>query len=266
MTEPSLIFDFSNTMYRSYYVVPEWKRAGPPPGGVFMLYMMVKKACAKYPYPVIFALDGGRSSRQELDENYKAQRVPTPDHEEFKRQWDIGLDMLRAAGAPLWRIEGYEADDLIATYSRQNDCFIVSADKDFDSLVRDGVSIVRASKDNSDFEDFTSDKFIEKYGFNQDCYTVYKSFVGDSSDNIKGITGWGPKKTTEAIKKFGNDTARMWRSGSGKQYDILRAEWGVFEKNMKIFEFKTDITSILEPSRLDWPSATEFMKDLGFAF
>lgn len=264
MNEKSLIFDFSNTMYRSYYVVPEHKRAKPLPSGVYMLYMMIKKCCNHYPYPIVFALDGGRSDRQELDSSYKAQRTHSDDYEEFKKQWFIGLDMLEAAGAVTWRVEGYEADDLIAAYSRNNDCYIVSADKDFDCLVRPGVSILRASRDNSAFEEFTEEKFVEKYSFKQDCYTLYKSFVGDSSDNIKGISGWGPKKTTEAIKKFGNDANRMWKSGSGKDYDVLRSEWDIFEKNMNIFAFKTDISVDVQPSKLNWENATNFMRDLGF--
>lgn len=251
MKQDNIIVDFSNLMYRSYYVVPEPHRGGTPPGGTVMFFRILRALAKQYPLPMVFAFEGGRALRKDIDENYKAQRQTMPDRDEFIRQWDMVIDLLNKAGAVLWQVDGYEADDLIASWVKQHDCYIFSADRDFDGLVRPGVSIVKPTKSNMAYDVFDLEKFEQEYGFSPEGHQVYKALVGDSSDNIKGISGWGPKKTSRAVKNYGTDVERMRKNGAGKDFDTLRREWLTFEKNMSIFSFRSDAVFDKQPSVVD---------------
>ena len=263
MNEKSLIVDFANIMHRSYHVVPPQHRAASPPGGLYILYRTLNRLFREYPCPVIFALEGGKPTRKKLNEAYKSNRKPMEDYDEFKKQWRLAEKMLRDSGATLWRIEGCEADDLIGAWAKNNDCYIFSNDKDLDGLVRDeSVKIIRTDR-KGNLVEFSESDFKDKYEFNTKHFLMAKALLGDTSDNIKGIKGWGPKNIIRAIKNYNGDIEIMRKKGFGKVYDNLRQNWDVFQTNLEIFALQSDIVVDVSPTKMDMQIAKDFMTNLG---
>lgn len=152
---------------------------------------------------VAICADRGRSFRKQIDPTYKANR-PEKDGiliHQLKR----AEQELASSGFPIWALDGYEADDVIASATMQavergHDVTIVSADKDLLQLVGDGVKVL--SPRTRQF--VTPEMVREKFGVTPEQMGDYLTLVGDSSDNIKGVPGIGPKKAAELMQEFGS--------------------------------------------------------------
>ena len=152
------------------------------------------------------ALDaGGPTFRNKIDPEYKANRVEVP--KDLIPQFDAFDDMLQSLGINGTRRNGYEADDIIASYVRKygNSCDITifTADKDLMQLVSENVKILNLSNNNI----FTVKEVEEKYGIKPSQISDYLSIVGDSADNIKGIPGVGPKTAVKLLNEYPNANA-----------------------------------------------------------
>ncbi|MDZ4120877.1 MAG: 5'-3' exonuclease H3TH domain-containing protein, partial [Candidatus Cloacimonadaceae bacterium] len=138
--------------------------------------------------------------RHELSDLYKANRPPMPD--ELISQVEPVMMFFASIGLPEISLDGFEADDILATLARHfcadMDVSIVTGDKDFSQLIDDRIKLYDPMKD----AEIDRDAVIEKYGINPGQFIDYLALVGDSSDNIPGVKGIGPKTATGLLQKY----------------------------------------------------------------
>lgn len=162
----------------------------------------VRALATNHPHTAI-CCDAGRSFRHDVSADYKANR-PEADAR-LQHQIKLAIDQLQADGFPVWRVPGFEADDLVASAVCKSiiaghDVLVVSADKDLLQLVEDGVRQMRPEK--GDIFDVAAVR--EKFGVSPNQIVDYLSLVGDQSDNVIGAKGIGPKTATKLLQTFGS--------------------------------------------------------------
>ena len=169
----------------------------------------VRKLAADHPHTAI-CCDAPGSFRKELDATYKANRPPA--EAALHHQIDLAREALEADGFPVWKVDGFEGDDLIATATNQlmetvtpeleqvHRVLIASADKDLLALVSDRVEVHSTRTGNR----IGPAGVIEKLGVSPCQVVDYLTLVGDASDNIKGAKGIGPKTAVAILTIFGN--------------------------------------------------------------
>ena len=205
------IIDGKSVFYRGYYAMPNLSTSnGIPTGGVFgfvsLSIELIKKLKPDY---VAVAWDKKGTNiqkRKDIYPDYKAGRKPAPP--DFYEQIPILHELLNAFGWPLYEIDGYEADDIMATFSREASEKGISTDlitSDLDALQALGPNVqVYALKNGlSNLEKFDVKSFEEKYGIKVNQFLDYKSLVGDSSDNIPGVAGIGKKTAAMLLEEYG---------------------------------------------------------------
>lgn len=152
----------------------------------------------------IFAFEGGNNFRKKISSDYKSKRSKdtTSTVDSLKDQVKLIQKLLRLHGYPVISVEGYESDDIIGSLCKQlpNTKVIITTDKDMNQLLNKNVSIYNHRNN----EYVTEETIIEKYGFSPESFVDYLSLVGDSSDNVKGVSGVGEKTATELLSKYGS--------------------------------------------------------------
>lgn len=201
-----LLIDGYGFVFRAYHSLPPLTNPeGLPIGAVYgfvnMLYKFISNHSADY---VAVVLDSGQKNfRHELYANYKANRPPAP--EDLVPQFPIIKEAVKAFGLKALDAVGFEADDLIATYtkiaqSKGIEVVVVSSDKDLMQLITDNVSMYDAMRDRK----IGAEQVIEKFGVQPTQVLDVLALIGDSSDNIPGVKGIGPKTAAELINAYGN--------------------------------------------------------------
>lgn len=201
------IIDAYNLIYRMFYAIPEMHtRDGRVVNAIFWVAKFLKSLSDENPHAsIIVATDVWQSFRATEYTEYKAQRDRMPDN--LRSQIDGVFALFQAAGIQILSQEWYEADDIIGSIvtERSNGWMdyqfvIISSDKDLCQFVQDGhVHIYDAMK-----QKFMKEKdVLEKFGVPTQQVRDYLAIVGDSSDNIPGIVGFGPKKATDLLSKYG---------------------------------------------------------------
>ncbi len=201
-----ILIDGSAYIFRAYYGLPPMNRAdGTPINAVFGFTNMLVKLIEDYrDDKMIVIFDAARFNfRNKIYKEYKANRGETP--EDLIPQFDIIRKCVDAFKIPQLEIEGYEADDIIATYSKlaskkKLNSLIISSDKDLMQLVDKNVSMLDPMKNRS----IGIDQVIEKFGLPPDKVIFIQALTGDKIDNIPGAPGIGPKTALELIKDFGD--------------------------------------------------------------
>lgn len=155
---------------------------------------------------VVFDPPDGKSFRDDLFEEYKANRPPMP--EPLREAIPHIKELVEAFDIPVVEVEGMEADDVIGTLTRQAeseevDVIIVSPDKDFRQLLTEHVSIMRPAYRGEEFERNTESSFREKYGVDPIRFIDILALLGDSSDNVPGVSGIGDKTAPKLIQEYG---------------------------------------------------------------
>jgi DNA polymerase-1 len=200
------LIDGSGFIFRAYHALPPLTRAdGTPVGAVYGFVTMLMKLLEETDadrIAVIFDSDR-HTFRNELYADYKANRPPPPD--DLVPQFALVREATRALNVACVEQEGYEADDLIATYARMAreagaDVTIVSSDKDLMQLVGDGVSLFDAMKNRR----LGPDEVREKFGVGPDKVVDVQALAGDSIDNVPGVPGIGVKTAAQLIEEFGD--------------------------------------------------------------
>ncbi len=193
------LIDLSSIFYPAYHMVAS---DPTPDAAVLSAYRRVIQLSTKWPHVAICA-DKGKSFRAGLQPSYKAQRKEKD--AVLSHQLGKLIDKLEADGFPVWRQDGYEADDVIASavqaaYERGMPVAIVTADKDLLQLVNDaaGIMVYSVMKD----AEMREADVVAKFGVPPSLMRDYLALVGDSSDNIKGVAGIG-EKTAAAILTIG---------------------------------------------------------------
>ena len=197
------LVDGSGFIFRAYHALPPLtRRDGTPIGAVLgFTNMLVKVLNEMQAHYVGVVFDAGRHTfRNDLYSAYKANRGETP--EDLVPQFPLIRDVCRAFDVPLFEREGFEADDLIATYSahhKDRPVVILSSDKDLMQLVSPRVKLYDPLKNKIIDEQAVQDKF----GVGPDRVVDVQALIGDSSDNIPGVPGIGPKTAATLIQEFG---------------------------------------------------------------
>ncbi len=198
------IIDAYNLIYRMFYAVPEMHtRTGEPVNALFGVIKFLKSLSTMDGVDaIVIAGEGGRSFRETLFSEYKGTRDRMPDN--LRSQIDVIFEFFRVANIPLLVEEGYEADDIIGSLAIQMqgiELVIISSDKDLCQFVEDGrVRIFDAMKQKN----LRRADVIEKFWIPPEQVVDYLAIVGDSSDNIPGISGFGPKKAVDLLSKYGS--------------------------------------------------------------
>ena len=198
----TVLIDGNSVIYRAFYNVPPLT-AGGVPTGVIHVFLSVLEKLRKNPEisDIIIIFDAkGKNRRHEMFESYKATRQAMP--EDLIVQLNILKEMLPYTGYPIYCVEGYEADDVINTLSQtiNNRVWIVTKDKDLHQLVNDKVQIYDYQKD----EVIDREKVYEKFGLYPESIPDMLALMGDTSDNIPGIAGIGPKTAKTLLDDYKN--------------------------------------------------------------
>ncbi|HEY8501451.1 MAG TPA: DNA polymerase I, partial [Solirubrobacterales bacterium] len=169
--------------------------------------MLVKVITEHRPGGLISAWDAGMSGREKTYKEYKAQRPGRPDL--LREQWPHLMPLVEAFGYTNVKVDGYEADDVIATLARRArdegyQVMVVSGDRDAYQLVGDGIRVMTTSRGITDTKIYDRDGVIERYGVPPELVTDLIGLKGDTSDNIPGVPGIGEKTATQLLQQFGS--------------------------------------------------------------
>jgi len=201
-----ILIDGSAYIFRAYYGLPPMNRAdGTPINAVFGFTNMLVKLIEDYrDDKMIVIFDAARENfRNTIFKEYKANRGETP--EDLIPQFEIIRQCVDAFNLPQLEIEGYEADDIIATYCKlaekqKIDSIIVSSDKDLMQLVTKKITMLDPMKNKK----IGIDQVIEKFGLPPEKVIQIQALTGDKVDNIPGAPGIGPKTALQLIEEFGD--------------------------------------------------------------
>ena len=207
-----LILDGNSVINRAYYgVKPLTNREGLYTHAIYgFLNILERMEKEEQPEAVCVAFDlHGPTFRHLRYDGYKANRHGMG--EVLRQQMPVLKDVLRAMNIPIYECQGWEADDVIGTVGRicsnnEWECVIVTGDRDSLQLIDRNVHvklvITKGGKTNADL--YTEEKFREEYGFEPKKLIDLKALMGDSSDNIPGVAGVGPKTATDLLTRFGS--------------------------------------------------------------
>jgi DNA polymerase-1 len=197
-------------LYRAFYALPQTisTSGGLPTNALYGFTSMVMKLLDEGDGEEVgigVVWDAGLPKfRMEIFPEYKANRSAMP--EELRAQTDHMDEILEAMNIPAMRAEGFEADDAIATLSKKIpdgvELMIVTGDQDAMQLVGGNVKVVRTTRGVSETKEYGRDEVIEEYGVTPEQIPGYKALVGDTSDNIPGVKGIGPKGATKLLQEF----------------------------------------------------------------
>ncbi|NQV98181.1 MAG: DNA polymerase I [Rhodospirillales bacterium] len=219
--QPKHVFlvDGSGFIFRAFHGLPPMVSPnGTPVNAVFGFTKMLMKLLADTDADHIAVIfDRARKTfRSDIYPQYKAQRPPPPD--ELIPQFELVREATRALNVPAVDMEGFEADDLIATYAKQAAAdgaivTIVSSDKDLMQLVDDQITMLDAMKNKV----IGADEVFEKFGVGPELVIDVQALAGDSSDNVPGVQGIGIKTAALLIQEYGDLDSVLARAGEVKQ-------------------------------------------------
>ncbi|MBO4630936.1 MAG: hypothetical protein J5858_03340 [Lentisphaeria bacterium] len=213
MKKTLLLVDAFSQVFRGYFAVRALSTAaGIPTNAVFAMTKLLLKLQQEYGQcDGAFVFDKGKcKARLALAPAYKANRPPMP--EDLRVQMEPIRNMIQAFGWPIVESEGFEADDLIgaaAVSDPEREVLILSSDKDLSQLINDHVKMLVPDRDGKGLliRDIAATR--EKFGVPPEGIVDYLSLIGDSSDNIPGVEGVGPKTASSLIAQFGSIEAML---------------------------------------------------------
>ena len=205
------MLDGHSLAFRAFFALPETlvTSSGQVTNAVYgFTAMLIKLLADERPQAVIVCFDKG-APQFRLDDyaEYKANRAETP--EGFRQQLPLIREVLAALRIPMVDLEGYEADDLLATLTKHcreegSEVLIVTGDRDILQLVRDGVSVIMTRRGISDVIRYDGPTVVERYGVAPEKWIDFVALKGESSDNLPGIPGVGDKTAAQLIAKYGD--------------------------------------------------------------
>jgi len=204
------LIDGNSLAYRAFFALPEsiGTSDGRPTNAIYGLAsMLVKIIDEHHPAGVVVAWDAGMSGREATYDLYKAQRKPRPDL--LREQWPNLMPLVEAFGYANVKVDGYEADDVIASLTKQAreqgiDVMVVTGDRDAYQLVGPGVRVMSTSRGITETKVYDEAAVEERYGVPPALVTDLMGLRGDTSDNIPGVPGIGEKTATQLLQEFGD--------------------------------------------------------------
>ena len=250
-----VLVDGSSYLYRAFHAMPSLSNSkGMPTGAAYGIMNMLRRLLADYdPSHLAVVFDAkGKTFRDDLYSEYKANRPPMPD--EMRQQLDAIRSLVKALGMPLLEVPGVEADDVIGTLAKQGknsgfDVTISTGDKDMAQLVNRSVTMVN-TMDNSRLDP----KGVEgKFGVLPEQMVDYLTLVGDAVDNVPGVPKVGPKTAVKWLKEYGSldDVIAHADDIGGKVGESLRGCLDRLPLSRQLVTIKCDVNLDVGPDDLE---------------
>ncbi len=262
MADSLYIIDGHAQIYRAYYALPGLRsRAGEPTGAVYgFVGALLKLLQARKPACLALAMDAGSSRRERIDSRYKAHRKPMP--EDLPPQIERISQITRILGVPILRVEGFEADDVIATLVEQLrrsstgsdlEIFICSRDKDLDQLIDPATRLY----DIQTGEVLDAAALYRKKGYRPEQAADVLALAGDAADNIFGIPGVGPKTAAKWIAEYGTLDNLLAHADRlpGKVGQALRENLSILAQSRQLVRLRVDLPLAVDLSAMRFQSA-----------
>ncbi|MGW5094758.1 DNA polymerase I [Streptomyces nodosus] len=246
-----MLMDGHSLAYRAFFALPAENfttATGQPTNAIYGFASMLANTLRdEAPTHFAVAFDVSRKTwRSEEFTEYKANRSKTPD--EFKGQVELIGELLDAMHARRFAVEGFEADDIIATLATQAEAegfevLIVTGDRDSFQLVTEHTTVLYPTKGVSELTRFTPEKVVEKYGLTPAQYPDFAALRGDPSDNLPGIPGVGEKTAAKWINQFGSFAELVERveEVKGKAGQNLRDHLESVKLNRRLTELERQV-------------------------
>ncbi len=257
-----LLVDGHSLAYRAFYALPVENfgtSSGQPTNAIYgFSSMLLNLIRDEKPTHIAVAFDVSRKTfRSEKFPEYKAQRAKTPD--EFRSQMDYLYQMVAALGIKTFAIEGFEADDVIATFAKAAEAekievLISTGDRDSFQLISEHVTVLYPRKGMSDLARMTPEAVKEKYGLTPAQYHDFAALRGDPSDNLPSVPGVGERTATKWIQDYGDIKGLIAHADeiTGKVGDSLRAHLEGVKLNHELTQLIHDVKVNATVSDLEW--------------
>ncbi|WP_421567705.1 DNA polymerase I [Stenotrophomonas sp. PD6] len=268
-----VLIDGSSYLYRAFHALPPLTNAaGEPTGALFGVVNMLRATLKERPEYVAFVVDApGKTFRDDLYADYKANRPPMPD--DLRPQVEPMCRIVEALGLSILRIPGVEADDVIGTLALQGHrdgmtVTISTGDKDFAQLVRPGIELVNTMTGSRMDSDAA---VMEKFGVRADQIVDLLALMGDAVDNVPGVDKCGPKTAAKWLAEYQHLDGVMAAAPTmkGKIGENLRAALERLPLNRELVTIRTDVALDASPQTLalrdpDVPTLGELYLRYGF--
>ncbi len=254
-----VLIDGSSYLYRAFHALPPLSNAqGEPTGALFGVVNMLRSTLKERPAYVAFVVDApGKTFRDDLYDQYKANRPPMPD--ELRSQVEPMCRIVEALGISILRVPGVEADDVIGTLALQGlaqdlKVTISTGDKDFAQLVRPGIELVNTMTGSRMDSDAA---VMEKFGVRADQIIDLLALMGDAVDNVPGVEKCGPKTAAKWLAEYQHLDGVMAAAPSmkGKIGENLRAALERLPLNRELVTIRTDVQLDASFPRMTWAEA-----------
>ncbi|MBU2049133.1 MAG: DNA polymerase I [Gammaproteobacteria bacterium] len=268
-----VLIDGSSYLYRAFHALPPLTNAhGEPTGALFGVVNMLRATLKERPEYVAFVVDApGKTFRDDLYADYKANRPPMPD--DLRPQIEPMCRIVEALGLSILRIPGVEADDVIGTLALQGhrdglQVTISTGDKDFAQLVRPGIELVNTMTGSRMDSDAA---VMEKFGVRADQIVDLLALMGDAVDNVPGVEKCGPKTAAKWLAEYQHLDGVIAAAPTmkGKIGENLRAALERLPLNRELVTIRTDVPLEVSAQTLplrepDVPSLGELYLRYGF--
>src|ERR687896_1269080 len=265
------LIDGYSLLYRAFYALPQSiaTSSGLPTNALYGFTSMVLKLLdSEEEVGLGVVWDGGMPAfRVEIFPEYKANRTSMP--EELKVQLDHLDEILESMNVPAIRAEGFEADDALATMSKQVpegiELFIVTGDQDAMQLVDGNVKVLRTTRGVSETRTYGRDEVVEEYGVTPEQIPDYKALTGDSSDNIPGVRGIGPKGAANLLGEFGSldgvyeNLENISAKGTRKKLEEGRESAFM---SLELAKMRFDVPVKFDPEKLHFEGVSPEIRDI----
>jgi DNA polymerase-1 len=255
-----LLLDGHSLAYRAWFALPPENfstATGQTTNAVYgFTSMLINMIRDEQPTHIAVAFDAGRQTfRAEAYAEYKANRTSIP--EEFRSQLSLIKEVLQALRIPYLEVEGYEADDIIATLAEQAveqgfEVLVCSGDRDTFQLVSDRLTVIYPTRGVSEVTRVTPEEVRRRYGIPPERYPDLAALVGEPSDNLPGVPGVGPKTAAKWLNQYGSldDLVARVDEIKGKAGESLRAHLGQVLQNRQINQLVRDVPLPVRPDDL----------------
>jgi len=267
MSKRLLLIDGHSMAYRAFYALPAENfttASGQHTNAIYgFATMLLSLLSSEKPTHVAVAFDVSRKTfRSEIFPEYKANRAKTPD--EFRSQMSYLHELVSAFGITQFEVEGYEADDILATITKRAEregaeVFICTGDRDSFQLVNDKTTVLYPKRGVSDLARMTPDAVQEKYGMSPSQYPDFAALRGDPSDNLPSIPGVGEKTAAKWVVEYGSlkELLSNVDKVGGKVGQALRDSIDNVIRNRELTQLVAEVPLDLSIDALAWSGVDE---------
>jgi DNA polymerase-1 len=254
-----LLLDGHSLAYRAFFALPDTlvTSSGQVTNAVYgFTAMLIKLLADERPQGVVVCFDKGAPQfRLDRYAEYKAGRAETPDL--FKQQLPLIREVLESLRIPTAELEGYEADDLLATLTKHAreegfEVIIVTGDRDILQLVRDRVTVVMTRRGISDVIRYDAPTVLKRYGVAPEKWIDFVALKGEASDNLPGVPGVGDKTAAQLINKYGDIEQVIAHAHelTPKLSDAIKQHADQIRINKQLGRLLDDVRLELDPAKL----------------